>query len=258
MSIIFSPPYIKQAFLVVTHNVDLAVRTRIADVEKHFSDFVKGEAHSTNVDANTPPPIPRLIINDGNKKLTVSQNRIQIEFNFEQDLGFDKSLAVVMKKAMPFLTAVSNFQPVNAESMIGFVVHIQWPSLEQRSDIAKMLADHFYTKNKLGEFDAFDLKLGFVTDALLFKNLAVSAYEVREVTVVANPAVRLMAFESDSLPITETGVGVNLDINNRARLRSTDKGKYDFHSSAKAVVDEMKNLVQSEIYSLLPSFEVLK
>lgn len=248
-----SHPYIKQAFLVADHKIDQTVRTRISEAEKHFSDFVKGEAKSTNVDANTPPPIPRLIISDGGKSLSISQSRVQLEFNFEPDFEFERSLSVVMNKAFPFLKAVSTFQTVDSSCMIGFVVHVQWPSTQNRTELSELLSAHFYAAPKLGRVDAFECKIGFLSDSFLFKNVNVAAYETREVMVPTTAARGTsITVEIDKMPVIESGISFSIDVNNRGRRRAEGEASYDFLSTAAEIVFEMNNLLLKDIYTVLP------
>lgn len=251
-------PYISQAFLVATHQLDSDVRTRIAEAEKCFSAFVSGEAKSTNVDLHTPPQVTRLLIADGSKNLALSQNRIQLEFNFEPDFELEKALKVILNKALPFFEAVSKFQTVDAESMIGFVINLQWPSTQSKMEVSQILASHFYSNKLLGEFDSFEMKLGFRSELHLYKNVGISAYEIREFEMPRPQASRFVNIDIASVPVKEVGIGINLDVNNRLRIGAGRKPEFDYVSSAQAVVEQMKSLVNDEIYDLLPALKDLQ
>lgn len=248
------PAYLGQVFLVIDHEIDEKVRLRLADAEECFSPLISAEVKSTNVDANAPPDVPRLALNDNHKNISLAKNRIQFSLNFDSSFNIDKAFNIIKKNAEDFFLAAKKFQNLSEKTQVGFVVHVNQPCEDPKEVIAQYLADHLYSGEFIGDLATFDIRLGFKTGSNLYKNFSFNIYEVREFKIPNDGRSQgEITIRVDDVPTKETGLASILDVNNKARLLSSEGNlpRASFEETAKEVLSEMSTMLSSDRNKIL-------
>lgn len=237
--------YIDSATYVVSFQRDERVRLRQADIEKAFGTiFPNVQSIQTNVPDNYDPNAPRFIMQTAKKNLTVSQVAAQLILNFESgSKPLREQLGIIEKNISSFVAAVKEFMEENLTEQQGFIISVNYKTNLTQPEMSDYLFKRFFSLKPYGEPASTNFKIGFKTPELLFINFGVSSYEIRE-TKIEQGKTKIVKF--DTIPVTEVGYNLKVDINNRQMFLARNKS-LSLIAASESIKKQMRNTIENEI-----------
>lgn len=241
---------LKGASLVVSHDMDEKIRFRLQEAEAIFGSFANAEAKSTNLPDSAPPEMPRLTLQGSKRKVLLGKSQTTIGLSFDgSGKSCDEAQSIALDSLNRAYDLLKQFHPQVAFRGFGAIFELAYPfqKVDDPSVIHKIsaeLAKIVYSGPSFGEVASLELKVGFKADWGGFKNIALAVYEVRE--GMLNASLPVQHIDAATLRLIESGVSLNLDVNDRP-IRDS-------------VTDEKKklNLVLSEVSSFLKELDLRK
>lgn len=237
--------YIENATYVVSFQRDEKIRLRQADVEKAFGTiFPNVQSIQTNVPDNFDPNAPRFIMQTTKKNLTVSQVAAQLILNFESgSKPLREQLGIIEKNISSFVAAVKEVIEENLTEQQGFIISVNYKTNLTQPEMSDYLFKRFFSLKPYGEPASTNFKIGFKTPELLFINFGVSSYEIRETKIEQGNAKILKV---DTIPVTEVGYNLKVDINNRQMFLAHNKS-LSLIAASESIKKQMRNTIENEI-----------
>jgi hypothetical protein len=212
-----SKPYIGSAILLLGFRDRMPkVRFEQAAAEAAFSDFIGAPSQQTNIPDDADPNQPRILFSSGNTAILISQMACQLRIVFEKsDLGIIEQLQEIHEKALAFSLLAYKFLDILNYAFQGFIIEINLP-VEGSMELAqKEVYDRIIKAPALGEIASMQILVGYEVDGM-FVNFTTSAYEARTSDMPASELAKLDRLHLQKLELTEVGISVKVDVNNRA------------------------------------------
>jgi hypothetical protein len=233
-------PRAARAVAVVLHDVDERVRFKAEDAERTFASVVGGTAKATNVEVNAPSTIPRLGFKQGNKILTLANDRVQLALGFhDKRIDLPTALGIVDRNIHLLMQALPQYQPPATLREFGLILEFGYPTTDgvTQPNLAEALARNIYKGPSIGSIVTMEMKMGFEANGL-FTNVTFGQYEYRKGEMRASPGT-LQRIDIRSMDVEERGLSVTLDVNDRP---SALKDGYQLSESFKLVLRQVERV----------------
>lgn len=227
------------ATVVVSHHANERVRHRSEDAERTFGPVIGGVVKATNVEKDAPDEVPRLIIRQGNKVLTLANSRIQLALSFhDRRMPAAQAFPIVERNVQQLFDAIPAYEPLETLGEVGLIVELAYPSDLAAPELAAELARALYRGPRPGSMVSFEIKLGFDNGHGLFVNLGFGLYEYRIGKLLSSSFPQQI--DMRSLDVEEKGLAINIDVNNRP---SASMEGYSSINSFQSILRESEALV---------------
>jgi len=207
------PSYISQVICIRTHAKDDDVRHKSKDIETAFRGVIDQQSKQTNVPADFPPEIPRVLMQSGSKNISVSLVNCQLTMSFDSSTDLQKALGIAEKNLRQFWSGYNQLVPKESRRHSGIVVTANKPSKDEIRVIATELHGRLVKVSPLGEVASCEVRLGYRQPSGLFNNFSVTSYEIREQLV---EEMKKGYVDMDSVPVKEWGYELKFDVNSRS------------------------------------------
>jgi hypothetical protein len=181
---------------------------------------IKGKVSQVNVPEIAPPEVPRLLIQRPDLVASLSFSRVELTIRPPQHVAgnLDSAMEFAERTACPILDEL--VLPDRGYEWSGVVVELLFPVPGENVSAATQtvpLFDRLVRIERRGrELAAFQLQFGFA-EGDYFINATVEGYETRLVEAGPGaPASVAMSIDLSKQPVAESGIGLIVDINNRA------------------------------------------
>ncbi len=217
-------------FLGVQGVLGLSVLGRDQARDEQFIAAVRPEFENLQnrqvVGLDAPPQVPHLILASQSSQLSLSaaQAEFQVQFFGEYVDDVERALAYVERK---LLAVFNGLETVGAGSTaIGIVAKFHFPDQTGDPQTAPIHVLNTLTKTEIPSEDLEDasVKVAVRVRDTYFVHLAVSNYEMRQFEQAMRPGMQNLQIKPWTGTVTETGVDLTVDINNRleARIKRED------------------------------------
>lgn len=180
------------------------------------------QVNQLGVPSQAPPHFPRVMIGMQNSMLQVAEDRVQLSVTLPDHIAesLDEVLALTHREIERVLKPALD-QPWMTEAWAGVVLNLSFPAhglsmTQAATQAASSLVNLEWSKDHL---ETFQLQIGKKVDGY-FRTVTISGYEKRDISIELevsekSGSKRIEVTEENS-KVTESGIGVVLDINNRA------------------------------------------
>lgn len=209
---------IKIVKVVFEFNIDDSIVLTVGSKVKEIQKIYNAKVQTINVPKIAPPDVPRLILIFENMVLNICLNRYeyQIEIPSHVNNDIESSFRYVRSK----IFNIYKFLDLNNDvyKWTGVIVNIEYPSQDMSSNVYDYLIPLFeriINIDRQGKsLGAFQLNFGYREDGKFF-NYAISGYETRSLEINAKQSSGFVQIHQDDGIVTEYGISVTVDINNR-------------------------------------------
>lgn len=237
--------YISQAIYVASHELDKRIRYKQEQAEAAFGSFISAQSQQTNLPDDFDPAQARIFFQSGPKQMIISQIASQLSMGFDSsEKGVDSQLETVIKNVKEAQKKIEQFKEKDQLRENALVITLSFPSTSSRAELSDFMFSRFVKMPKFGEVASSSVKIGYLLIDGHFLNIEADVYEKRggPIQLTLGAQIDLM-----SLPITEIGISVKIDINSRPRAAVPGFAS----NGPDEIIGIMKNYFPSEIYKLL-------
>lgn len=208
--------------VVTTFKPDPAVVLTIAPHLQAVQKAAGGTILTLNVPEGAPPELPRLVLQLPDALLRVASGRFSFVLKPPTHIAtsFGEVLEYAKNRVIPMLSKLVKARLKYGWS--GVISNVEFPedpsgrgSMQAIRPVIERLVNLPWP---IDSFATFDLQIGRRVNSL-FYNYRITGYETRELGFkgrVGQP-IRIAATDLDKAPISEVGVQIAIDINNKAR-----------------------------------------
>ena len=197
-----------------------------------------------NIPQAAPPEAPRVLLISPVFSINIALNRLDIMLNIpdqikkNQDSAFGLLSGIVEKVNKMLINDYCHYE------WCGVIANLEFPNQSSQKPSVKIIegifGDLVSINRKNRELASFSLQYGFKEHGF-FKNTTISGYDLYNLKL--HPAVSQQEINLDKEQIFESGVSINIDINNRP---SAEKGTFlhDFQQ----ITEELKISIGEALY----------
>ncbi|WP_329847353.1 hypothetical protein [Stenotrophomonas hibiscicola] len=239
-----STPHLGVAnFVIGFRKPDTDMRLKQAKVEAAFRSIIDSQSTQTNVPDGFDPSAPRLVLSSGNKSIFVSQVACQLTLNFPEKgvRSIEQQWDIIAKNIREFERAVLKMKDAAELEVSSVVLGIESSSSASSGDIAMYVAERFLCRPVDGAMASAQIALGYKRDEF-FVNVNVSAYE--RMSIEVPPGAAGIYVNVTKMPVSERGIMLQLDVNNRPRFLDGRVAEYE---SPQALLEMTKSWTQEQI-----------
>jgi hypothetical protein len=202
-----------------------------------------------NAPDNAPPSLPRVVLKLQDTILNVALDRLHITTqppsHVAQDM--DKAVQFAYQRSNPI---ISDMQPAKLNyKWSGVVAEVEYPEDPLISKSAPEAATPLFDRlikidRKDRELGSFQLQFG-IRDDNYYVNYTITAFEARQIKLPLPPQKQYISIDIKEYPLTECGLKVILDVNNKPGPESRDPErdiKLIFHKQTKSFANIAKTL----------------
>lgn len=241
-----SDGYFSSATCLISYLPDDKIRLKQAVFEDALRELTNAQSVNANVLDDAPVQIPRIVIVSGHKQVLISQVNAQLTLNFEKgQMTHDQQLATILKNCRMFWNAVRKVKSNDCREQ-GIMLTLSMPTDLTQLEITAFLKNHFLAPQFDQSLSAFGLRFGWTTENGLFKNLSFDAYETRAIDIKMQQTRQLIPLYS--IPVTETGIEVKLDTNDKPTYRNTSEVS---HNNAENLLVAIKELCTVDVLKIM-------
>ena len=205
--------------VVVSFKVEPTIVLTCGTSLKKIQEKLGGKILSINAPEDSPPSLPRVILKLADTILNVALDRFQITTIPPSHIANDikKSSKFAFQRSVSILSELLTSMPDYLWA--GAILDIEFPEDPLRSDSAIEAAIPIFDRlikidRKTRELSSFQLQFGFKDDPY-FINYTISAFESRKIEFKAPPKSGPVILNPSDFPLSECGIKVLLDINNK-------------------------------------------
>lgn len=209
---------IAQALFVIGFVRDASIRTKQFEIENALAPLIAGPSVNTNLPDNFDPRAPRVTLSNGPISAHFSQTTAQLTIGVEDSERND--IDAVKNKIAHCVTLFQEYvdKVISKDSQkeTGLVININYPIDHDKykdEDIFDYIQSQFIKAPPMGAPASAGLNVGYKTSDNYFINLGVSQYKLvfGEIPVTG-------VLDISKLPVSESGIELKVDINNRPLL----------------------------------------
>jgi len=209
---------IAQAIFVVGYKRDLGIRTKQFEIEKAFKSLIPAVSVNTNIDDNANPQAARIILSKGlvSSHFTQVSAQLNIDINDNDWPSFDAIKRYIFDYVTSFQECLCGVVPLDLQLERGLVIAVKYPvDIEKYSDIDIFgyIQDKFISIPSFGSPASASLNVGYKTGDDYYISLGISQYKMVSSEIPVGPNGLIL--DLSSLPISETGIELKVDINSR-------------------------------------------
>jgi len=215
MSIVESrKAYISQAIYLASNAIDKRVRYKQELAEDCFRSFFDAQSMQTNIPDEADPTQPRLIFQNGQKQLLLTQMAAQLSLGFDSATkSTAEQLSIIIKNIKDIHQRIEKFSGVESLLESALIITTSFPSDKSREELAAFLFDRFVKIKPIANVASSLIKVGYKLDSGMFLNYEFDVYEKRSGEIKASNQTQ--TFHINDFPVVETGISIKIDINNK-------------------------------------------
>ena len=211
---------IKRQEVIISFEVDQSIVLTCGSAIKNAQQKLGGEILTINTPADAPPSMPRIILKLKDAYINIGLDRIQITTIPPSHVSnkIEESSKFTLQRITPLLEELLDVIPKYLWG--GVITELNYPEEPLKSKSSNQLATPIFDKlididlNGM-ELSSFQLQYG-IKDDQYFVTYTISTYEDRQVKVeVPSTPGQFIRLDSNDYVLTECGVGIILDTNNR-------------------------------------------
>lgn len=219
---------IAQAVFVIGYARHNSIRMKQFEIEKALAPLIGGPSVNTNLPDDFNPQAPRVTFTQGPVAVHFSQIAAQITINI--DNTDNKSLEVIRdsisKRINLFQSCLDKVVPREQQRERGLILTVQYPvDLSKVTD--EIAFDYIQTRflriTPLGTPASAGFNVGYKTADNFFITLAVAQYKMATAEIPATQSVNWL--DLSTLPVTESGIELKIDVNSRPLVDMPNKPK---------------------------------
>ena len=229
-----------QLVLVMGASDTLAVGD--ASLVDQLAATLKAAKIQPQVPSDAPPDVPRIVLQGNDTAIAISRSRLHLTVTPPTHVQGDSD------GALAFL--VSRLGQVEATVGLdaldyrwsGLVVSLEYPRSTEQSalDVVTPLFDELVKiPRRKRPLASMQLQFGF-TERGFHRNFVIGGYETKDLSFNA-PAGSFIEIDASQLPVRESGISLQVDVNNRPRA---------IHKDLRIEVDELVGEVTSTVANL--------
>jgi len=216
---------IAQAIFVAGYKRDLEIMTKQFEIEKAFKSIIPAVSVNTNIDDNANPQAARVILSNGliSAHFTQVSAQLNLDINDKDWPGLDDIKKYIIHNVTIFQECLCSVVPLASQLERGLVVAVKYPvDIEKYSDvdIFGYIQDKFISLPSFGLPASASLNVGYKTDDNYYISLGISQYKMASSEIPIGSSGLILDFSS--LPISETGIELKVDINSRPLLNTSN------------------------------------
>lgn len=216
---------ISQLQIVTGFQQDNAVLLSCGPALKALEGKLRGQLFTINAPEDAPASLPRAVLKLEDTIFNLALDRLQVTTRPPAHVADDLSHAMqfARQRTLPFIEGFIDVIP--AYQWTGIIVEIEFPENPMRSNSAAEAAIPVFDRlvkidRRSLELSSFQLKFA-VKDADYFVGYSIQAYEGRQLNIAVPPGAKVVVDPKD-FPLSEVGVEVVVDINNKSAVSSSD------------------------------------
>jgi len=209
---------IAQALFVVGFVKDASIRTKQFEIEKALAPLIAEPSVNTNLPDNFDPRAPRVTLSNGSISAHFSQTTAQLTIGIEDSErnDVDGVKSKIAHCVTLFQECVDKVISKESQKETGLVININYPvdfNKFKDEDIFDYIQSQFIKVSPLGAPASAGLNVGYKTPDNYFINLGVAQYKLILGEIPAGVLIDI-----SKLPVSESGIELKVDINNRPLL----------------------------------------
>ncbi len=224
---------------------------RKLDLRKFFYEFEKilendyRTPEYTNIPDEAPAELPRIIFNskNGNSRISVSQINISLDIGWANDFIFDEEKRIeYLKEKIKLIKRVSSSMANNLH-YFGFLNVVNIPKSSIKESICLIASK--YLVDVEDNYNDLSLKRTKIIENIYYQNIVVQLYKNWN-----NQLVNVVQRFSDET-ISETGVQVVLDFNNRYAYNEDSNYKFKLEEIEDDLIEKVLLILKKEVKKIL-------
>lgn len=214
--------------VVTAFDLDSSVVLTCGPALKAINNKLGGRLITVNTPDEAPPTLPRVVLKMDDAILNLSLDRVQITTTPPPHVANDiqESAKFAEQRATTILEELLGVLP--AYKWSGLIVDLEYPtsdeSIKSSTQAVAPVFDQLM-KMQRGDRDlsSFELQYGFQEDGF-FVTYTIKGYEKRDITISApaSPVGGVVMLDPKDFPLSECGVEVLVDVNNKPSTNSED------------------------------------
>lgn len=224
-SSMFRPPRVATAQTVINFQPDDDIVLKLGSDLLGLAKKLKGEIISPSIPDQAPPDAPRVVVKGANTTVTISLTRAVVSVTPPSHVreSFDSASQFSSNSA---IQALEIFARIVAYKWSGVVVDLEYAA-RTTDQKALALSTPFFDsivniKRNDRQLASFQLAIGF-TERGFNRNYNLSGYDTREILIQKEAGRKWAEVDLDKHPISEAGMKIRVDINNRGRGEHVDQ-----------------------------------
>lgn len=205
--------------VVIAFEIDETIVLSLGPSLKAIQKNLGGELIPINAPEDAPPPLPRIILKLSDSLLKLAIDRISISINPPSHVksNVNKSSKFALQRSVSIIKDLLALIP--PYKWCGIITDLEFPSDPNSYNIALKAVTPIFDKlinidRSDKELATFQLQYGFKEDSH-FINYTISGYENRNIKLIGNKKKGFVNIPIDDQIVTECGVKIILDINNK-------------------------------------------
>lgn len=233
--------------VVTSFEIDASIVLSCGPVLKALEAKISGRIVNLNVPDQAPPTLARIILQSPAGVLGIALNQFHFTLVPQPSMATDFRSVVEFGQntTIKILNDLIGVMP--PYRWTGIIAALQFPEESKSSQSAAEAATPAFdrlvqidTKNR--PLSSFQLQFGVKEDGF-FSTYTISGFETRQLKITPDPTKRHLEIDASTLPLTECGIGVTVDINNKAASNIQDPIS-DIKSIFQRVVEKGTNLAK--------------
>lgn len=206
-------------YLLNFRDRDEGIRFQQAKAEESFRGIINQQSEQSNLPDNIDPAAARISFKSGSKNISISQIACQLNLSFPnaKKIDFDHQWEIIAKNVKEFYAGAINFKSSDSYAMTALIYHVQFRSNATTVELNSWIYDKFIKKELDEELASVAVKIGFKREQW-YLNLNVGAYELRNLEIRPQPGQAGILLDLDKVPVTEKGIDLTFDVNNRPKF----------------------------------------
>lgn len=216
----------------------------LGDRLKALQADLKANLQLLNVPQGAPPEAPRIILSSQLLSINIGLNRLDLIVNVPTQIKNSRDSAFNLLKDLVERISNSLVNGVLKYDWCGIISNLEFPSHNDIKPSLKIIEGFFNDlvtiERDAKELAAFSLQYGFKENGF-YRNVTISGYDTYDIPVAGIGTNKFI--DLSKLPVKESGITINLDINNRP----TDS-RMDLLADLNLIQKEIMNSIDKVLY----------
>jgi hypothetical protein len=208
---------IKSLKFISSFNIDQEITLTCGKELKNLEKELKGKLVLPSVPDSAPPEAPRAILLFGDSILAIGWNRFELNVTPPQHVNSSYIGCLEFVKNTTIQVFRKLMELVNEYEWSGLITKCNFPFENNDPNNILPIFDKLVNMNRSGRsLPVFRLQFGYREDDFN-KIYNLSRYDIRNIHIVVpppQPGKGLIKIDTNKFPITESGLEINIDINN--------------------------------------------
>ncbi|MCK5882505.1 MAG: hypothetical protein KAG61_02360 [Bacteriovoracaceae bacterium] len=242
----FEKCYLDSIKIVLNHNIKEDIIFNHGSFFKQLATNLQGKLINNQIQPNSPPEVPRVIVQTKELAILFGLNRMEVEIKgSRKHVGKGSVYDLYKNKIKEVIGLFDSYlhRDEFVEDFIGIIGPLRFPQdmNMNKEELVSKLSSKFYARTNAKKIISFNTKLGFhdPTEDYFF-NYEISDYEVKNVNVKGD-AGKPVRVDLNTFPTVEHGMLYVVDVNNRPK-NSKRNFKDDVSETVENFFDAIKNV----------------